>query len=200
MRSILIALAAMLLAGNALADASSRAVQAGESAYERGDFEAAADHWRRAAQADHAQAEFRLGTLYDEGLGVPEDAARAAEWYRRAAEHGSEKAQFNLAHMYARGRGVEQDEAEAARWYRRAAERGNAHAQYTLGLILYRGRAVERDLPAAYVWLTIASENFSANQFRDNANEVRHAIAREMTDEQQAAAERELQRQAAARD
>jgi len=198
-RSLLLTLAlAWPLA--AAADAATQAFAAGREAYGDGDFKAAAEQWQRAASMDHAEAEFRLGALYEEGKGVPQDMSRAADWYRRAAEHGSEQAQFNLAHMYAKGQGVEKSEAKAAQWYRRSAERGNPHAQYALGLIYYRGVGVERDLVEAYAWLTVAIHNFDPNMFRDNANEVRNAIDERMTDAQRQAAEQRLDEWAAARD
>lgn len=197
--SPLLLAATLLLSAAARADSATNAYAAGRDAYDAGDYTAAVEHWRRAADMGHAAAEFRLGAMYEEGKGVAQDMGRAVEWYRRAAEHGSERAQFNLAHMYATGKGVEQDEAMAAEWYRRSAERGNAHAQYALGLIHYRGEAVERDLVRAWAWLTVAVHNFDPNRFRDEANEVRRAIEAEMTAEQRQAAERLLDEWASAR-
>lgn len=189
----------LLLSAGSRADSATDAYAAAQAAYDAGDYAAAVEHWRRAADLGHAAAEFRLGAMYEEGKGVEQDASKALEWYHRAAGHGSERAQFNLAHMYATGKGVDKDEAAAAMWYRRSAERGNAHAQYALGLIHYRGEAVERDLVEAWAWLTVAVHNFDPNRFRDEANEVRRAIEEEMTAEQREAAERLLDEWASAR-
>jgi len=186
--------------GSAIADSATEAFSQGRDAYDRGDYAAALRAWRQAARLDNAEAEFRIGAMYEEGKGVDEDPKRAFDWYKRAAEHGSEHAQFNLAHMYASGTGVEQNETEAAKWYRQSAERGNAHAQYALGLIYYRGKAVKRDLVTAYAWLTVAAHNFEPNMFRDNANKVLHAIEQEMTPAQREAAQQRLDEWAAARD
>ena len=41
-------------------------------------------------------AQFRLGTLYERGVGVKTDLARAKIWYSRAAEQGNVKAMHNL--------------------------------------------------------------------------------------------------------
>lgn len=171
-----------LFSPSALADAATEYFARGQEAYEQEDFEAALEHWERAAALEHAEAEFRIGAMYDEGEGVEADPRTALEWYRRAAGHGSEQAQFNLGQMYASGRGVEKDEARAAHWYGLAAERGNAYAQYTLGLMHARGRGVERDRPTAWAWLTVAIYNFNPNMFRDNANEARAELEEEMSE------------------
>ena len=41
----------------------------------------------RAAQGD-ATAQFLLGTIFDEGRGVPVDERAAAQWFRQAAAQG----------------------------------------------------------------------------------------------------------------
>ena len=53
--------------------------------------------------------------MYDQGVGVPQDAAEAVAWYRRAAEQGDARAQYNLGGMYRKGRGVPQDAAAGRR-------------------------------------------------------------------------------------
>ena len=54
-----------------------------------------AQWYRRAAEQDHAAAQFCLGVYYYHGDGVEEDKETAVEWYRRAAEQGDPDAQFN---------------------------------------------------------------------------------------------------------
>ena len=61
--------------------------------------------------------------MYDQGLGVPPDAAGAVAWYRRAAEQGHAHAQYNLVGMYAEGLGVPPDAVEAHMWLTLAAAR-----------------------------------------------------------------------------
>jgi uncharacterized protein len=58
--------------------------------FERGagtvpDYAAAAQWYRRAAQAGFARAQVNLGNLYERGLGVAPDPHEALSWYRRAA-------------------------------------------------------------------------------------------------------------------
>ena len=47
--------------------------------------------------------QYQLGTMYEEGQGVPKYDEQAAAWYRKAAEQGHADAQFNLGTMYAEG-------------------------------------------------------------------------------------------------
>ena len=72
------------------------------------------DSLNAAAEQGDAEAQFNLGNMYFEGLGVPQNDAEAARLYRMAAEQGIAEAQFNLGIMYFTGRGVPQNDAEAA--------------------------------------------------------------------------------------
>ena len=60
---------------------------------------------RARAEAGDTSAQFRIGVMYVEGRGVPEDAVEAAAWFRLAAEQGDASAQNNLGRMHAEGRG-----------------------------------------------------------------------------------------------
>ena len=43
-----------------------------------------------------------MGSMYDEGLGVPENDAEAVKWCRKAAEQGYAPAQYNLGPLLQR--------------------------------------------------------------------------------------------------
>ena len=76
----------------------------------------------KAAEQEDAEVQNKLGRMYFDGQGVPQDYAEALMWFRLAAEQGDAGAQNNLGVAYVNGKGVPQDEAEAAKWYRLAAE------------------------------------------------------------------------------
>ncbi len=79
---------------------------------------------RKAAdQVRDADAQYSLASLYDTGLGVPQDYAAAASWLRKAADQGHATAQYNLGVMYENGRGVPQDYVQAHKWFNLAASR-----------------------------------------------------------------------------
>lgn len=76
----------------------------------------------RAAQANLAMAQARLGNLYLSGTGVPQDTSQALMWLNRAARRGAPAAQLQLAAIYAVGAIVPVDKAKAYYWYCVAAK------------------------------------------------------------------------------
>ncbi|MEA2889311.1 MAG: eukaryotic-like serine/threonine-protein kinase [Bradyrhizobium sp.] len=84
---------------------------------------AAADWYRKAADAGLAKARYNLGGLYYRGEGVLKDTRVAAEWYSKAASQNHAGAQFNLATLYETGDGVTKSVSEARRWYTEVVEK-----------------------------------------------------------------------------
>ena len=80
---------------------------------------------RRQANAGDAEAQNRLGVMYANGQGVPQDLAESARWYRKAADQGDAGAQYNLGLMCFNGQGVPTDYAQAYFWFSLAASRGS---------------------------------------------------------------------------
>ena len=70
----------------------------------------------KAAEQGNAEAKFKLGLMYYDGDGVPQDYAEAMKWYRKAAEQGHAYAQNQLGAMYNDGDGVPKDDVEAYAW------------------------------------------------------------------------------------
>jgi len=127
------------------------------------------------------QADFQAGVdAYDQG-----DYATALKEMQPLAEQGDADAQFNLGVMYENGQGVPQDDGEAARWFRLAAEQGESAAQTKLGLLYEQGRGVLQDYVQAHMWV-----NLAAAQNQEDATKYRNALAKKMTSEQIAEAQR----------
>jgi len=129
-----------------------------DAAYQRGEHATAARIYQTLADQGNANAQNRLGDLYYNGLGVPQDYAKALSLYRRAAEQGQISAQDKLGPMYLNGRGTRQDFNEARKWFRRAAALGSASAQFGLGEMYLRGQGGEQDLLTAARWYSRAAE------------------------------------------
>jgi TPR repeat protein len=70
----------------------------------------------------------KVGLLYDNGEGVPEDNAEAVNWYRKAAGQGFADAQAKLGVIYLAGEGVPEDYVQGYAWLTLAAARGNNDA------------------------------------------------------------------------
>ncbi len=107
---------------------------------------------QKRARAGAADAQFRLGSLYAVGRGVPVSPKKAFEWWHRAALQGISQAQSNLGIMYAEGLGAPQDYQKARQWWLQAAQNGDSKALYGLGLLHARGLGVPRDISAAQKW------------------------------------------------
>ena len=108
-----------------------------------------------------------------------------ALWISGFAYQGDARTQNKLGLMYDKGLGVTQDYAEAVRWYRKAADQGNAPAQYNLGFMYDKGWGVAQDYVQAYMWYNLAAAK--GNNF---ARENRNFLAKQMTPEQIAEAQR----------
>ena len=50
-----------------------------------------------------AAAQLKVGDMFADGDGVPEDYGEAVKWYRLAADQGNAAAQYRLGRMFARG-------------------------------------------------------------------------------------------------
>jgi localization factor PodJL len=121
------------------------------------DFAEAARWFERAANRGLAPAQFRLGGLYEKGIGVKKDVTAARRLYLAAAENGNAKAMHNLAVLHAEGVDGKPDYRTAGQWFRKAADRGVADSQYNLGVLYARGIGVEQNLAESYKWFTLAA-------------------------------------------
>ncbi|GGK38781.1 SEL1-like repeat protein [Salinarimonas ramus] len=114
--------------------------------------------FERLAENGLVPAQYRIGQIYDKGVGVARDPAAAEVWYRRAAESGNVTAMHNLAVLLAEGAvGGAPDYTGAIGWFRRAAEHGVRDSQYNLAVLLARGLGAPQDIPASYTWFAIAA-------------------------------------------
>jgi TPR repeat protein len=124
-----------------------RKVKGSSTVHDYGD----ADRWLRlAAIQGDAQAQFWLGTGYEQGWFGVADYHEALKWLRKAARQGLPDAQFCLGQMYAEGEGVPESDVTAARWYRKAADHspsylgGNLGSRSTASLHVPRRAIAER--------------------------------------------------------
>jgi TPR repeat protein len=82
-----------------------------DAAHRRKDYTTAVALWRSLAELGNASAQYNLGLMYKNGLGVPQDTAAAMFWYEKAADQGEANAQINLGAICTQG----------ARWCLRTA-------------------------------------------------------------------------------
>jgi TPR repeat protein len=140
---------------------------------------------RKTADQGDAQAQYRLGEMYDTGERVAADDAEAVKWYRRAAEQGHPGAQWLLGYKYEYGSGVAVDNVESIKWFRRAAEQGHGIAQFELAMRYHTGKGTAKDPVEAYKWVLLAETNgIAVAAYKD-------LLEKEMTPEQIAEAQKQ---------
>lgn len=123
------------------------------------DPEAALLWFQRAADQDYPSAFDKLGLLYQEGSGVPQDDERAVALFQRGADLGDSSAMVNLATAYRKGQGVETDYVRAHDIYFRAAQLRRRSAYTNLGEIYLKGMGRAADPAEAVFWYTLAGRN-----------------------------------------
>ncbi len=78
----------------------------------------ARDLYERFAKQGDLSAQLKLGYMYEQGIGIPQDYHQAQTWYTAAAEKGSNKAQYLLGRLYQLGYlGTSPDYKLARQWY-----------------------------------------------------------------------------------
>jgi uncharacterized protein len=75
-------------------------LQDAAAAYRQGDYARALRIIRPLARKGSAPAQFKLGLIYVNGNGVPQDYREALKWYRKAADQGNAAAQRELGVMF----------------------------------------------------------------------------------------------------
>ena len=131
-------------------------IEDGLAAYRSEDYETALRLLRPLAEKGDAAAQWGLGAMYANGLGVPFDGEAGVAWLRKSAGQSFAEAEFSLGVLYENGFGVPQSNQEAAGWYRKAADQGHPAAQYNIGVMYEHGQGVARDLVQAHLWLSLA--------------------------------------------
>jgi TPR repeat protein len=148
-------------------------------AYERGDDATAIEAITRLAEQGDADAQSRLGRMYNFGDNVPQSFAEAARWYRLAAEQGDAFAQYRLGLFFDTGVGVPEDHVEGMRWFLLAAEQNVDEAKWFLGVNYVYGNGVPQDDVSAFMWFDLLAKAGDGD-----AKTFLELITRRMTPEQ----------------
>lgn len=110
-------------------------------------------------------AQFKVGVMYERGLGTDINETQASTWYEKSARQGYVDAQFNIGIMYASGRGVKQNDGVAMMWLALAAQQGDKEARHVL-LTLIDQKAVPAKGESAHLQTVRSAQQ----------NTERHAI------------------------
>ena len=133
-----------------------------ETALVFGNHERALAIFEELSAKGDSQADYFLGLMYEEGLGVSENLERAFSYYEKGALAGDADAQFALADLYASGKGTEEDLGMATKFFLRAAEQDMAAAQAVMGYFHQEGVGRKKNPSKAIAWYRKAAEQDSA--------------------------------------
>lgn len=107
--------------------------------YRQGNYDIAAKFWKPLAAEGDCDAQYAMGLLYFEGLGVSKSYGKAVDLWENSAEQGQAQAQISLGVVYARtsmpyttldcksGCGEEKNLVTAYKWFGIAREIGSPH-------------------------------------------------------------------------
>jgi TPR repeat protein len=152
----------------------------GYAEFKMGHYDNARKIWQALGQRGNAEANFNLGILYEDGLGVSQNLAQALLYYETAAINGSFKAQYRLGLLYFVGKTVPQDNIKAKRWLTQAAAGGDRDSIEMLE-ILSGASSSQRDkeflraetahassdyIQAANIWQRLADDNDTISRTR----------------------------------
>lgn len=159
---------------------SSMANYKGYAEFKMAHYDNARKIWQALAQRGNVEANFNLGVLYEDGLGVNQDLTQALLYYETAAIGGSFKAQYRLGLLYFVGKTVPLDKIKAKNWLTKAAAEGDRDSIEMLA-ILSGETSTQRDkdflraetahasadyLQAAHIWQLLADDNDTISRTR----------------------------------
>jgi TPR repeat protein len=149
------------------------------------------DFQMKLAKKGNAEAEFKVGEMYETGFGVKEDKAEAMKWITKAAGQGHETAGFKLLYWDIEKNGVNDANKVEYEALKTKANDGDAQAQYYVGKMYARGVGVKRNSNKAISWLNKAALVGVLEAEREVAlvreNQQRWAIEKQRRDEKKRA-------------
>jgi TPR repeat protein len=115
------------------------------------------DFQLKLAKKGNAEAQFKVGEMYETGRGVEKNVIEAKRWINMAAAQGNRAAGYNLLYKDLEKNGVTNKNKAQLTDLQKAAADGDGYAQYYLGLMYSRGVGVKKNSNSAHDWLAKAS-------------------------------------------
>lgn len=115
------------------------------------------DFQMKLAKKGNAEAEFKVGEMYETGFGVKADKTEAMNWITKSANQGHETANFKLLYWDVEKNGFNAANKAKVDDLKAKAKAGNAQAEYYIGKMYAHGVGMKKDSNKAIKWLNKAA-------------------------------------------
>ncbi len=109
------------------------------------------------AKKGNAEAQLKVGEMYEVGFGVRQNKREAIYWITRSANQGHEKAGFKLLYLNVEKKGLKGKNKAKMEALNSKAKQGNSQAQYYLGKMYAHGVGINKNSEKAISWLNKAA-------------------------------------------
>ncbi len=135
----------------------------GAALFEKGQFAEALGPLKEKAEQGNAEAQYRVGWMYQTGKGTEANNEVAIVWYKKAANQGHLSAQNNLCSADLSAQNFQ----EAAVWCDKAANQNHPKAQFLLAMMYLNGQGFAKDEAKSAQWLLkSAQQGYAASQYK----------------------------------
>ncbi len=115
------------------------------------------DFQMKLAKKGNAEAQYKVGEMYETGFGVKQNRKEAENWITKSANQGHETAGFKLLYWDVEKNGLNANNKAKLTELKTKAAKGNAPAQYYVGKMHARGVGLKKNPDIAIGWLNKAA-------------------------------------------
>jgi TPR repeat protein len=115
------------------------------------------DFQMKLAKKGNAEAQYKVGEMYETGFGVKQNSEEAMSWVTKAANKGHETAEFKLLYWDIEKNGMTNANKINMGSLKAKAKQSNPQAAYYLGKMYARGVGLPRNTSSAVKWLNKAA-------------------------------------------
>ena len=130
----------------------------GMFALEMEDYERAVYYLSFEAVQGNPRAQYNLGLMYKNGIGVKKDFNEALGWFILGSNNDHMLSKYALGLMYYKGEGVSKNYSKAMNLFLDASFMGHPASQINVGNMFYFGEGVGKNYPKAHMWWSFAKE------------------------------------------
>lgn len=115
------------------------------------------DFQMKLAQKGNAEAQFKVGEMYETGFGVKKNMTEAENWINKSAAQGNESAGYKLLYWDVEKNGLKGGNKEKVADLQAKANEGNPQAQYYVGKMQAYGVGLKKNTDEGLKWLNKAA-------------------------------------------